>query len=86
MRIIGRSGGIEKVEKKQEKRESQARWKARICGEDIEKGWNLVALLSASTGREKRGCFNELASMDDLQGSRVQNRNKMILFLGMYIL
>lgn len=34
--MMGRSGGIEKVEKKQEKRESHAKWKAFMCGEDNE--------------------------------------------------
>lgn len=42
-RIIGRRGGIEKVEKKHEKRESHARWKARMWGGAIEKSRNSVA-------------------------------------------
>ncbi|KAL3526078.1 hypothetical protein ACH5RR_014450 [Cinchona calisaya] len=50
--MMGRSGGMEKVEKKQEKRESHARWKARMWGEDIENGRNSVALWSESTGKE----------------------------------
>lgn len=42
--MMGSSGGMEKVEKKQEKRESHARWKARMWGEDIENGRNTMAL------------------------------------------
>lgn len=54
-RMIGMSGGIEKVEMKQAKSDSQARWKARMCGLVKEKGRNTVALLSSSTGRENGG-------------------------------
>lgn len=43
-RMMGRRGGMEKVEKKQEKSESQARWKARMCGDERENGRNSVAL------------------------------------------
>lgn len=42
-RITARSGGIEKVEKKHEKRESHARWKARMWGGAIENGRRTVA-------------------------------------------
>lgn len=42
--MMGRSGGMEKVEKKHEKRESHAKWKARMWGDDIENGRNSVAL------------------------------------------
>lgn len=42
--MIGRSGGMEKIEKKQLKRESHARWKARMWGEEIENSRNSVAL------------------------------------------
>lgn len=51
--MAGMSGGMEKVVKKFEKRESQARWKARMWGGDSENRWNCVALLSESTGIEK---------------------------------
>lgn len=37
-RMMGMSGGMEKVEKKQEKRESHERWKASMWGEDSENG------------------------------------------------
>lgn len=43
-RIIAMSGGKAKVEKKQEKRESHERWKARMCGCENEKRRNSVAL------------------------------------------
>lgn len=43
-RMAGRREEMEKVEKKQEKREIQARWKARMCGGEIENGRNWVAL------------------------------------------
>ncbi|KAF5746883.1 hypothetical protein HS088_TW06G01059 [Tripterygium wilfordii] len=54
-RMIGMSGGIEKVERKQEKSESHARWKARICGDTSESGRNTVALKLESTGSAKFG-------------------------------
>lgn len=50
--MMGRSGGMEKVQKKVEKRDIHARWKARMCGGDIVNGRNSVALLSESTGNE----------------------------------
>ena len=51
-------GGMEKVEKKHEKRESHARWKARMWGGAIENGRNSVAFWSAgSTGKEKETSF-----------------------------
>lgn len=53
-RMTARSGGMEKVEKKQENKESHARWKARMCGAAIENGLNSVAFLSSSTGKAKR--------------------------------
>lgn len=43
-RITGRRGGIEKVEKKQQKRESHARWKESMWGRDMESGRKTVAL------------------------------------------
>lgn len=52
-RIKGRRGGMEKVEKKHEKRENHARWNASMWGEEIEKGLNTVALPLESTGTEK---------------------------------
>jgi hypothetical protein len=49
---------MEKVEKKHEKRESHARWKARMWGGAIENGRNYVAFWSArSTGEEKETSF-----------------------------
>ncbi|GMN42551.1 hypothetical protein TIFTF001_011760 [Ficus carica] len=60
-RMTARSGGTEKVEKKQEKREIHARWKARMCGGVMENGRNTVAFWSASTGREKTGSSSTLA-------------------------
>lgn len=43
-RMMGSRGGIEKVAKKQEKRESHARWNARMCGDERENNRNSVAL------------------------------------------
>jgi hypothetical protein len=49
---------MEKVEKKHEKRESHARWKARMWGGAIENGQNYVAFWSARlTGEEKETSF-----------------------------
>lgn len=59
-RMTGRSGGMEKVEKKQAKSESQAKWKARMCGCATEKGRKTAALPSESTGRVKRGSSGDL--------------------------
>lgn len=58
-RMMGMRGGIEKVEKKQEKRESHERWKARMWGGAIERGRISVAFESSSalTGKEKVGAF-----------------------------
>ncbi|KAK0589532.1 hypothetical protein LWI29_015506 [Acer saccharum] len=64
-RMMGMSGGIEKVEKKQAKSESHARWKARMWGDESENGRNSVALSSASTGREKGGFLREGGSSMD---------------------
>lgn len=48
------SGGMEKVEKKQENKDNHARWKARMCGDAMENGLNSVAFPSSSTGKAKR--------------------------------
>lgn len=48
--MMGRRGGIEKVEKKLEKRESQARWKASMWGDEAVNGRKAMALPSESTG------------------------------------
>lgn len=63
-RMMGRSGGMEKVEKKQEKRDSHARWKARMWGGAAEKGRSTVALPSESTGREGVGGSLGVCSME----------------------
>lgn len=60
-RMAGSSGGMEKVEKKQEKREIQARWKARMCGGDMENGRNSVALWSGLTFTEEADSIAELS-------------------------
>lgn len=41
--MTARRGGMEKVEKKLEKRENHARWKASMCGGAIENSLNFVA-------------------------------------------
>lgn len=43
-------GGVAKEETKQQKKENQERWKARMCGLAKEKSQNSVALWSESTG------------------------------------
>lgn len=60
-RMTASRGGIEKVEKKQEKRESHARWKARMWGGAKEKGriWVAFEPSSASTGKKKDGAFSD---------------------------
>ncbi|PON41598.1 hypothetical protein PanWU01x14_288700, partial [Parasponia andersonii] len=52
-RMTAVRGGMEKVEKKQAKRESHAKWKALMWGDDIDSGRKTVAFWSRSTGREK---------------------------------
>lgn len=42
-RMMAMRGGMEKVEKKQEKSESHAKWKALMWGVDIESGLKMVA-------------------------------------------
>jgi hypothetical protein len=48
--MTGSRGGAAKVETKQQKKENQERWKARMCGLTAEKSQNSVALLSESNG------------------------------------
>ncbi|KAI8527039.1 hypothetical protein RHMOL_Rhmol12G0045700 [Rhododendron molle] len=56
-RMTGSRGGAAKEETKQQKKENQARWNARMCGAAAENGRNTVALCSESTGI---GNFSEL--------------------------
>ncbi|KAK1563773.1 hypothetical protein Q3G72_032651 [Acer saccharum] len=53
----GESGGMEKVENKQAKSESHARWKVCMWGGKSENGRNSMALSSASMRREKGGSY-----------------------------
>jgi hypothetical protein len=46
----GMSGRTEKAEKKHAKRDSQAKWKARMCGEAMERSRNSIARSSKFTG------------------------------------
>lgn len=46
----GRSGGTEKAVKKHVKRDSQAKWKALMCGNVKERGRSSIARFSESTG------------------------------------
>lgn len=66
-RMTGRRGGVAKVEKKHEKREIHARWKARICGADAENNLNSVALRSESTAILNLGSFAPNSSMKELR-------------------
>lgn len=49
-RMTGSRGGAANDETKQQKKENQARWNARMCGAAAEKRRNSVALCSESTG------------------------------------
>lgn len=55
---------MEKVEKKQEKRDSHARWKARMWGGAADKGRSTVVLPSESTDRGNVGGSLGLRSME----------------------
>eukprot|EP00262_Sarcandra_glabra_P018844 TRINITY_DN6910_c0_g1_i1.p1 TRINITY_DN6910_c0_g1~~TRINITY_DN6910_c0_g1_i1.p1 ORF type:complete len:140 (-),score=28.43 TRINITY_DN6910_c0_g1_i1:77-496(-) len=68
-RIMGRRGAAAKVETKQEKKEIQVRWKARIWGAAIENKRNSVALFSESTGRAKRDFSSAYPPTESLDSS-----------------
>jgi len=53
----GNSGGAANEERKQQKKENQVRWKARMCGLTKENIQNSVALWSESTGILKLVAF-----------------------------